>query len=385
MGLFDKAKNALSSNFSEETVKMVDYDKEAKQLRQKEVKQPRFKKEKKPFLDSLHSLQKHEEIQHFPHEEMLPQEHEEIREIEEPSESKSSFLVEDDVFFEKKQEQYERELARRQNEDIQEITLSDDKIEDILEVLGIHSTVSIPSDVYLPDDLDDVVFDLQAPYGFEQGQVSAFKNQVENSLKEYVKFLKTRNEDVAKLATIIDRLQVDINNLKFQQEISNGVNIMPTSDTDDIESRFLEARLEIKRLKEALAHSKKKEESLSSEELRKLDQLQDEYSIVTKENDALKEEIYQLKNRLAYFEESTEEDVNPQTLSDDLPEISDTFLSGDTSSIQSAFEMEEGDDSFSSIQLDDLPDSIDDLPGIPDFSDDSELPDNFEDTKDLGN
>lgn len=190
------------------------------------------------------------------------------------------------------------------------------KIKDVLELLDIPSTFEIASSVFLPDDIEDVVFDQQAPVGYDIGQVSAFVDQCLNSLKHYVMLLRLRNEHVAKLATVVDRLQVDLNNARFDREVANGINIMPTQDDDDLSNQNTELRLLNRRLTEQLEAYQNGDELSSSERI-KLEMLQDELSIANRSNEDLLAINYELKTRIAYLDEEQpdydDEDNNDST------------------------------------------------------------------------
>lgn len=224
--------------------------------------------------------------------------------------------------------------------------VSQQKIDDILEVLKIPATFEIPRDVFLPDDLKNVSFDIQVPEGYDPGQVIKFVSQSRQTVKHYVKLLKKRNEDVAKLASAVDKLQVDLNNMKFDNETAQGMSIMPTNDDSDLENLLMEQKLQIKRLEEtiqrreqALAEAEEMIENLESpapvipvptmsqrEDREEILSLRDENTILASEKELLEEEVLHLKSKIAAMEENREEDpvsdVENRTLTaDELREL----------------------------------------------------------------
>lgn len=267
-------------------------------------------------------------------------------------------------FFTNQQQKYEASMADR-FKNVPDLKVNENKIQDVLEVLQIPATFAIESDVFLPEDLEDIVFDLQAPFGFEQGQVTTFMERTKVSVKRYVELLRMRNEHVAKLASVVDRLQVDANNLRFQNEISNGINVMPTTDSEDLENQLLEAKLKIKRLEDQI-RTIEHGDDLSSEERKTFEDLQDNFSILKRENEDLKEEVYTLKTQVAYYEEEADSGSNSQPASKapdreeeekpfdlnavesfDLPEITEPVVDHGISrkpSASSAFYVDEEDD-----------------------------------------
>lgn len=182
-------------------------------------------------------------------------------------------------------------------------------IEDILHVLQIPETFEIPPDVLLPEDLKDVRFDAQVPSGYDVAQVTKFVTQTRTSLRYMVDLLRKRNNDVAKLATTIDRLQVDANNLRFENEVANGVSLIPTQGDADLENELMEAKLTIRRLEDRLASSGAGEGApagASEDNSALLDQI----SVLKRENADLAEQLLHFKSLVAHLEEAEAEDIS---------------------------------------------------------------------------
>lgn len=182
------------------------------------------------------------------------------------------------------------------------VKVDQNKIKDVLEILEIPTTFEIESDIFLPEDITELEFDYQTPHGFDMGQVTAFVEQTRSSIESYVKLLRLRNEHVAKLATVVDRLQVDLNNQRFDSEIANGINIMPTQDDDDLNNQNMELKLLVMRLREEL-EALKSGDDLSTHERQAFDDLQDQLSLANREVERLTEDNYELKTRLSYLDE----------------------------------------------------------------------------------
>lgn len=199
----------------------------------------------------------------------------------------------------------------RQNKTSDEIGLPNDSeavgqgqngVDDILEALRINPSVEVPDEVLLPDELKDIKFDIQVPRGYDEGQVTKFIAQVTLSINFLVDALRKRNEDVAKLASAVDKLQVDANNLRFDNEVNNGVSIMSAFDPEDAESKLVEAKLMIKSLKDQL-------KSLESSGDIKLPD-SNTISVVDK-NSALLAEIAALKEELSFLRSGSEGSAAP--------------------------------------------------------------------------
>lgn len=210
----------------------------------------------------------------------------------------SAFNIEEKVsFFGKKKKNDAIDEAAEEL-----VRVDQNKIKDVLEILEIPATFEIGQEMFLPEDITEIEFDYQTPHGYDMGQVGAFVEQARDSVASYVKLLKLRNEHIAKLATVVDRLQVDLNNQRFDSEIANGINIMPTQDDDDLNNQNMELKLLVMRLREELK-TLKEADDLSTDERQTFEDLQDQLSIVTRECERLNEENYELKTKVSFMEE----------------------------------------------------------------------------------
>ena len=245
------------------------------------------------------------------------------------------------------------------------------KIKDVLEVLRIPSTYVIPNDVLMPDDFKEVEFDLQVPQGYDIGQVEFFIERAEGTVKEYLKLLEQRNDHIAILATTVDRLQVDLENIKFDSQIAAGIGIMPTSDSQELEQDNIELQLKVKRLEDALK-AKTDVPDLTSRERELYENLRNEFSILKRENEEFRQENSDLRMTIAKMEEDAEDTnwVPDQTASSfSLPDDSDDFGGSAT--------QEQIDGTFNEqieIMDDGLPDLTASDSGLPKLPDLGELP-----------
>ena len=295
MGIFDRVKDA----FGEETVKKVHFAKDEEEVKREGLRKPLFSFAKKQDEFSLTKKQDKEEEQEEKKQEPVVEAGDDN--TAEESEDDSVFAVEDDDFF----------LQKNDVKPPDPTTREEQVVGDILDVLGIETTFTISNNVFLPEDITKTEFDIQAPYGYDQGQVLSFKSQVASSLEYYISLLKQRNSDVAKLATTIDRLQVDLNNAKFDAEIGNGISIMPTNDTADLENKLMEARAEIARLKET---------DIPREQY---STLADSLTAMRKDNENLQQQVNDLTTQLALAQEENLPEVPKASGNVDISEFSD--------------------------------------------------------------
>lgn len=290
MGFLENAKRKfqkVTRGIGEETIRVVDYDEE---------QEPPSKKQARPAKNKAVAPKRREPI---------------------TSSQESAFDVdnESEDYFAKQEAAHQELLSSYGDRPIPKV--QEGRIQDVLSLLDIPSTFELESSVMLPEDFESIDFSIQVPQGYEMGEVNAFVGRTKYTVTELVKLLKLRNKHIAELATTVDRLQVDANNLKFEAEIVNGINIMPTDENENFESENMELRLLVKRLEDQLRASKNSGSQMYNKEKQAYESLSDNFSILQRKYDSLGEENYDLKNRLAVIENneplrgmSDTEDVN---------------------------------------------------------------------------
>lgn len=337
MGFLDKAKQQLqvaeqrfqeaTRGVGEETIRKSErFDEPPSKKKKKKKKEPRqHEKPEKKVKEKIR----------LPKPEKKPEK--KVEEIPEPvpepvpePEEKSAFTVDDNFgkkFFEDKDREQKEFLDSYGDKPVPKVI--EGRIQDVLELLGIPSTFEIDDSVLLPEDLEKIQFDLQVPQGYEMGQVDAFVNRVRHTVTVLVDLLKERNKHIAELATTVDRSQVDANNLKVQAEIANGINVMPTDSSDNLENENMELRLYIKRLEDQINVMENRGQSFSDEDFddntrQEIDRLKDKLSLLDKENQQLRNDNYELKNQLAEYIENDDSMPEAEASEDDsIPDISD--------------------------------------------------------------
>lgn len=299
MGFLDRAKATLkeaTKGMGEETVRVVDYDEidDAENIpepQKKTVKRAPVKKEsqKKGFSFNLPKATPKPKGESKPKQKTAQQSAFDIED-----DATEDILTGDNAFMNTQPE-------KRSNEE---------SIKDILELLQIPATFEIESDVYLPEDLKKISFNVQVPQGYDMGEVNTFVSRTKMSITRLVELLKLRNEHIAKLATTVDRLQVDVSNMRFQSEVSNGINVMATTDydTEELASENYQLKQTIKTLQEELEGSLgvSTDTEMAVTEREQLTMLQDEISILQRENQELQDEVYQLKTENSVLSEQAD-------------------------------------------------------------------------------
>lgn len=342
MNMLDRAKKQLENRFKgvgEETIRVMDAVKEEPQAKEKKPKpapKPPVKKETKT-KDDNEKFNFKNKIFSRPVEtsdKKAEEEPKQIRQkvqkqpVETPPVEESAFSYDDEdveeEYFEKMDKKHKEKM--KAYEKVPVPLVDNGKVQDILKILQIPPTFEIDSDIFLPEDLKDIAFDLQVPQGYETSEVDTFVSRVIITITKYVELLKLRNENVAQLATVIDRLQVDISNMRLDSEVANGINIMPTNDTEHLEQENLELKSLVKRQEEQIkAGYVGVDDTLTSKEREIFEQLQDEVSLKDREIENLKEQLYLVKNQLSSLQEEQDE-YFPQEDSAALPEFNnDSF------------------------------------------------------------
>lgn len=371
MGFLDKATGGFAGRLKgtgEETVRVVDYDKRPTKEKQEKVKpEPKKKLERAPRKKLSELLPKkgskavtEADLDDLPDS------------VDEEDELGLAYKVATDTAFEidedppvfsdeddESDEIEEFEDLPALNDDRQspkeEIEYDESKIRDVLEVLKIPATYIIASDVLMPEDFKNVEFDLQVPQGYDIGQVEFFVERSESSIGEYLKLLEERNNHIAKLATTVDRLQVDLENLKFDSQIAAGIGIMPTSDNDELERDNLELRLQVKRLEDKLK-AKTTMPDLSSKERELYEDLRNQFSILERDKFNLEQENSDLRVEIARMEEEQDDP---------------TWMAG--SQVGGAFESQEDIPLQGPGGIEYMDETPKVAPAMPDFSDEPPL------------
>lgn len=256
------------------------------------------------------------------------------------------------------------------------IEVKDGRIQDVLYLLNIPETFELREFVLLPEDIDGINFDIQYPKGYEIGQVDNFLTQAKKTISELVKLLKLRNKHIAELATTVDRLQVDANNYKFDAQLANGINIMPTDDSDALQEENLNLRIYIKDIESELEKAKRmingevQDMSISDGERETLNQLKDEYSVLQIESNALKQENSGLRNQVAELIEDIE-NLEEKTPSGSFNNTEDDNSFGEFTGWEEENETNNNGEELS-LRLEDFAADIDKPRNIPHTFDDEE-------------
>lgn len=117
--------------------------------------------------------------------------------------------------------------------------------QDVLSVLRIPLQTTLDDDILSPSEIKTTAFRARRPEGYNYDDVDAWYRQVVKTIDWYAARLHSRDLDVHRLATEIDKNIADMTNLKYEMELANT----PLNSNEDI----LALRLELQRKDDEIA------------------------------------------------------------------------------------------------------------------------------------
>lgn len=286
MGIFEKARSSFADRFGDETVRKGSFN-----SREEETSQ----RTPEPKVTRPSILKRQPKRQKSDHRD----EPEELRE---------------DFDFEQAEDEFEEEYTLSESKaqviDREQLSsLAGDEgqsVEDILKSFGIPETFTIDEGIlFLDEELANQEFATQAPYGYDMGEVDFFLSKTQRSVAEYVRLLRLRNDDVVKLAGRISDMLVELNNLRFNSEVANGINIMASGgDEDGLAFDLQEERARNRRLQEENELLKAQDSgSTRSYEPDELESLHNELAAERRAKNLAEKEAADLRAHLVLIEE----------------------------------------------------------------------------------
>lgn len=182
---------------------------------------------------------------------------------------------------------------------------------DVLKLLNIEPSIEVPDEYLLPGDMDRIQFDVTQPEGYDTKMVDDFFESVYNTLVFYTDVMKKRNKDIAKCGTQMDKMVTDLHNAKLNEEMSDGLTVM-TGQQSTAEVELQQAQLTIVKLRDKLSQYEKNGKPADNAGDSRLDDLQNQVSILQSKIKRLASENKRLK-----LHESVESEDDVRELSDD--------------------------------------------------------------------
>lgn len=197
--------------------------------------------------------------------------------------------------------------------DVADATGDMPKRSDILYLLKIPDNYEIPDEILLPGDIKHLTFDKEQPEGYMVSQVNKFVDTVSTSLRFYKDLLQRRNEDVARLATQVDKYETDLHNAKFNAELSDGLTVW-TDQQAPADKELMQAKMEINRLNAKLAATAGQSVAPGSKKFaelqQKYDELQNQLAMEQIENRKLQKQLKRQQFQETAREDEGTEDYN---------------------------------------------------------------------------
>lgn len=309
MGFLGKTKNSIFERFGDEVVRKGTFGGSEEEEALEEAKEPKPVKPK-PVKTKAPKPTRQPKPKRAP-KPKLPREPKvkliKPKPVEEPEE------FQDDAFesFEDQQSESlsftekEPESSLINKQDLTKLSKDEGQtVEEVLKSMKIEETFTINDGIlFLDEDLANQDFATQAPYGYDMGEVDFFLSKTQRSVAEYVKLLRIRNDDVVKMARRISDMMVEINNIRFNSEVANGINIMASGGDDDgLAVDLREAKARSARLQEELDNLKASGVAKTVDE-DELSQLKDDLSAERIENSRLEKEVKDMRAHLVMLEE----------------------------------------------------------------------------------
>jgi uncharacterized small protein (DUF1192 family) len=161
---------------------------------------------------------------------------------------------------------------------------------DILNLLQIPDNYPVPDDIMLSGDLQELDFMITQPEGYSQKQVDSFVRVMVKSLKWFTEHLQKRNEDVAVLATQLDKTEADLHNVKVSNELAEGLSVL-TGESSTSDNDLMEAQIRIAQLQDELETYKKGSKGITPAETSKYEDAQNQLALLQLENTKLKKQL----------------------------------------------------------------------------------------------
>lgn len=294
MGFLDKARSSFTDRFGDEVVRKGTFgarEDEAEEFpEEKPAREPKARRQPKPKMPREPKKQKESAV-----------EPEEFQDGAFGSEDDGDgYYEQQDSYdfpdFEEPQVINQTELANLSKD-------QGESVEEILKSMRIKETFTIDDGIlFLDEELANQQFATQAPYGYDMGEVDFFLSKAQRSVAEYVKLLRVRNDDVVKLASRISDILVELNNIRFNSEVANGINIMATGGDDDALAVDLqEARARARSLEDEL--NLLRQNGVPQAEPGELERLRNDLSAERLSRSAFEKEAQDLRAHLVLIEE----------------------------------------------------------------------------------
>lgn len=213
----------------------------------------------------------------------------------------SDFYVEDDYSPFQENDELQEQFLEFHKEDRSFEAIKDGRVQDVLGFYDIPESYFLSPDVLLPEDFENISFAEEIPSGFDRSEVNAFVKKAALTSSEMYEKILERDKHVARLASRIDLLEFEAHNRKVEAEISEGISVLPTEESEELSLENSQLKLKIQRLEEQLSSENGSGSSVS--DVGDMELLKDQVSLSLRRIEVLEEQNRELKDRLAVYED----------------------------------------------------------------------------------
>lgn len=134
--------------------------------------------------------------------------------------------------FRGEQQQPDEGNPQVQQQPTEQPMVPQNNLPDILGILRIDPHIPIPDDLLTNKELSHVQFRVSEPEGYLHSDVEDFHATVKQTISWFETTLHERDADIARLASEYDRMQTDLQNVKYEREFTeiNAADKVPLAD-----------------------------------------------------------------------------------------------------------------------------------------------------------
>lgn len=116
---------------------------------------------------------------------------------------------------------------------------------DILEEFNIDLDVRVKDNVYTPEKVSNVLFNVSRPTGYKTDEVEKFVDDTEYSIAYYIEYIEDKNEDIHQLANEINQLRTNIENYRAQISLHRARGVAVVDENGEyVKEKVSEAKAE---------------------------------------------------------------------------------------------------------------------------------------------
>lgn len=182
----------------------------------------------------------------------------------------------------------------------------DERIEQangILEEFNIDLEVRVKEDVYTPEKVSNVLFNVSKPTGYKTDEVEKFVDDTEYSIAYYIEYIEDKNDDIHKLANEINQLRTQIENHRAQIALHRARGVAVVDENGEYVKEKVKSPQEQESNSEELHQLEEEVNNLNNQ----LEEKTQEYKELVSSYDELQSYVEQIEEYSASLETRIEE------------------------------------------------------------------------------